>query len=185
MKEAQQKERQLISDFAALVEEHVADTAAPLGQAQLALEQVRRYRVMQYAFRGTSHVRTAVWLWGSRVASTTPGPHHAMRWRSCTPGTRRVLPSSKRSSSPVNRLLQAQQLREQARTARPAAGLEAQAAELDKKTAALQAERRAAAQQLADVQAENAALQRLVDEQRAANRRRQAAQEQARLKRTS
>lgn len=56
MKEAQQKERQLISEFAALVEEHVADTAAPLDQAQLALEQVRRYRVMQYAFSGTSHM---------------------------------------------------------------------------------------------------------------------------------
>ncbi len=114
----------------------------------------------------------------ARITQCAGAHAHLVRDESCR--------ARKRSSSPVNRLLQAQrQLREQARTARPAAGLEAQAAELDKKTAALQAERRAAAQQLADVQAENAALQRLVDEQRAANRRRQAAQEQARLKRTS
>lgn len=86
----------------------------------------------------------------------------------------------------MKRLLQAQrQLREQARTAQPTASLEAQAAELDKKAAVLQVERRAEAQRLADVQAENAAVQRLVDEQRAANQRRQAAQEQVCLKRTS
>lgn len=72
MKEAQQKERQLISDFAALVEEHVADTAAPLGQAQLALEQVRRYRVMQYAFRGTSHGQQG------RLHNTWPASRNAL-----------------------------------------------------------------------------------------------------------
>lgn len=49
MEAAQLKERQMISEFAALAEEHVMATAAPLAQAQQDLRQVMRPACFLYA----------------------------------------------------------------------------------------------------------------------------------------